>query len=305
MKIVIALGGNALGQTVDEQKQNAHLTAQKICEIIKEGHDVIISHGNGPQVGLINLAFSEGKKVNAKVYDMPFSECGAMSQGYIGYHLQNALQNELDKEGINKKVATIITQVEVDKDDKAFLDPTKPIGSFYSKEEALKLGYPVKEDSGRGYRRVIASPKPVRIIEIDAINSLVNNGIIVIACGGGGIPVINNNGIYQGIDAVIDKDYASSKLASQVEADILLILTAVPCASVNYGQESQRPILNASFKEMEQYNQEGHFKAGSMKPKVEASIDFVKGGVNRKAIITSIEDASKALQGLSGTTIHY
>ena len=305
MKIVIALGGNALGQTVDEQKQNAHLTAQKICQIIKEGHDVIISHGNGPQVGLINLAFSEGKKVNAKVYDMPFSECGAMSQGYIGYHLQNALQNELDKEGINKKVATIITQVEVDKDDKAFLDPTKPIGSFYSKEEALKLGYPVKEDSGRGYRRVIASPKPVRIIEIDAINSLVNNGIIVIACGGGGIPVINNNGIYQGIDAVIDKDYASSKLASQVEADILLILTAVPCASVNFGQESQRPVLNASFKEMEQYNQEGHFKAGSMKPKVEASIDFVKGGVNRKAIITSIEDASKALQGLSGTTIHY
>ena len=304
MKIVIALGGNALGNSVAEQKENAALTAKKIVEIIKMGHDVIVSHGNGPQVGLINLAFSEGKKVNPKVYDMPFSECGAMSQGYIGYHLQNAIANELANNHLDKKVVSLITQVEVDKDDKAFLDPTKPIGSFYSKEEAKSLGYPVKEDAGRGYRRVIASPKPVKIIESEQINTLVNNGFIVVACGGGGIPVINNNGRLEGIDAVIDKDYASAKLADEINADCLLILTAVDYALINFGLPNEEKLTNVTVAKMEEYNLQGHFKAGSMKPKVEASIDFVKGGNNRKAIITSIEAASKSLKGLSGTIIH-
>ena len=304
MKIVIALGGNALGNSVAEQKRNATLTAKKIVEIIKEGHDVIITHGNGPQVGLINLAFSEGKKVNPKVYDMPFSECGAMSQGYIGYHLQNAIDNELAINNINKKVVSLITQVEVNKDDPAFLDPSKPIGSFYSKDEALKLGYPVKEDAGRGYRRVIASPRPVRIIESEQINSLVNNGFIVVACGGGGIPVINNNGNLEGIDAVIDKDYASSKLADEINADYLLILTAIDNAMINFGMPNEEKLTNVTVSKIEEYNLQGHFKSGSMKPKVEASIDFVNGGKNRIAIITSIEEASNALKGLSGTTIH-
>ena len=304
MKIVIALGGNALGNSVAEQKRNAALTAKKIVEIIKEGYDVIISHGNGPQVGLINLAFSEGKKVNPKVYDMPFSECGAMSQGYIGYHLQNAIANELTLNNINKKVVSLITQVEVDKNDPAFLDPTKPIGSFYSKEEAASLGYPVKEDAGRGYRRVIASPKPVRIIESEQINNLVNNGFIVVACGGGGIPVINSNGKLEGIDAVIDKDYASAKLADEINADYLLILTAVDYAMINFGLPNEEKLTDVTVSKIEEYNLQGHFKSGSMKPKVEASIDFVKGGKNRMAIITSIEEASNALKGLSGTTIH-
>ena len=304
MKIVIALGGNALGNSVAEQKRNAALTAKKIVEIIKEGYDVIISHGNGPQVGLINLAFSEGKKVNPKVYDMPFSECGAMSQGYIGYHLQNAIANELTLNNINKKVVSLITQVEVDKNDPAFLDPTKPIGSFYSKEEAASLGYPVKEDAGRGYRRVIASPKPVRIIESEQINNLVNNGFIVVACGGGGIPVINSNGKLEGIDAVIDKDYASAKLADEINADYLLILTAVDYAMINFGLPNEEKLTDVTASKIEEYNLQGHFKSGSMKPKVEASIDFVKGGKNRIAIITSIEAASKSLKGLSGTTIH-
>lgn len=304
MKVVIALGGNALGQTVEEQKTNARITAKGIVDIIKDGHDVIITHGNGPQVGLINLAFSEAKKANNKVCEMPFSECGAMSQGYIGYHLQNAIQNELNEAKINKNVTCVITQVLVSLDDEAFKNPTKPIGSFYSKDEAMKLPYPVKEDAGRGYRRVIASPKPVRIIEVEQINSLVNAGFVVIACGGGGIPVIEEKGILKGIDAVIDKDYASSKLASEVNADALLILTAVDHVSINFNKENEKALTNVSIEEMEKYNLEGHFYAGSMKPKVEASIDFVKGNNNHLAIITSIDQASKALKGLSGTKIH-
>ena len=304
MKVVIALGGNALGLSVEEQKANARLTAKMIVDIIKMGHKVVVTHGNGPQVGLINLAFSEGKKLNDKVTNMPFSECGAMSQGYIGYHLQNAIQNELIANHLSKQVVSLITQVEVSKNDKAFLDPTKPIGSFYTKEEASLLPFPTKEDAGRGYRRVIASPKPQSILEKEQIECLIENGFVVIACGGGGIPVVNNNGIYEGIDAVIDKDYASSKLASSINADILLILTAVNNVSINFNKENEEKIIEASVSEMIEYNKQGHFASGSMKPKVEASIDFVNGNKNRKAIITSIEEASRALQGYSGTTIH-
>ena len=303
MRIVIALGGNALGNTPQEQKANAILTAKKIVPIIKDGHEVIITHGNGPQVGLINLAFTEGNKVNDRVYEMPFSECGAMSEGYIGYHLQNSLQNELRKEGINKGVVSVVTQVEVDINDPAFKNPTKPIGSFYSKKDALKLPFPVKEDAGRGYRRVIASPKPVKVLEEDAIKDLIKSGNIVIACGGGGIPVIKNGDLYQGIDAVIDKDFASSKLASDIKSDYLLILTAVSNVAINFNKPDQIYLDEVSLDTVIKYNEEGHFLSGSMKPKVEASIEFIKNNPKGVAIITSIEEAYDALLGKSGTRI--
>ena len=303
MKVVIALGGNALGNSPSEQKEIVKQTAKYIIPIIKAGYQVIVTHGNGPQVGLINLAFEEGKKNNSKVYEMPFSECGAMSQGYIGYHLQNALKNELDRQGIDKKVVTIITQVEVDKNDTAFKNPTKPIGSFYSKEDAEKMPYIMKEDAGRGYRRVIASPKPQKIIEENQIKTLIENGFIVISCGGGGIPVIKQDDNYIGVDAVIDKDFASSKLADEINSDYLLILTAIDSVCINYKQPDEKRLSAVKVAEMEEYNSQGHFYAGSMKPKVEASIDFVKKGESRTAIITSIDKAYDALMGKAGTII--
>ena len=306
MRVVIALGGNALGNDPITQKRNAIISAQNLVPIIKAGYEVVITHGNGPQVGLINLAFTEGNSVNEKVYSMPFAECGAMSEGYIGYHLQNALVNELRKEGIDSSVVSVVTQVEVDKDDEAFQKPTKPIGSFYSREEAMeisrKMGYTMKEDSGRGYRRVIASPKPIRIVEEEAIRNLVEAKNIVIAVGGGGIPVINTNNGYEGIDAVIDKDFASSKLASDIHADYLLILTAVPNAVINFNKENAEALGDVTVDEITKYNVLGHFGSGSMKPKVEASIAFAKnGGIS---IITTIENAYDALLGKCGTRIH-
>lgn len=303
MRIVIALGGNALGNTPETQKEMASLTAKKIVPIIKAGHEVIITHGNGPQVGLINLAFSVGHKNDEKVYTMPFSECGAMSQGYIGYHLQNALQNELASQGIKKNVVTIVTQVEVDPNDIAFSNPTKPIGSFYTKEEAEKMPYCMKEDAGRGYRRVVPSPTPKKVIEQNTIESLIENGNIVITCGGGGIPVVRKNGKLIGVDAVIDKDFVSSVLASSINSDYLLILTAVNNVAINYNTKNQKDLKVVTVKEMEKYNNEGHFYAGSMKPKVEACIDFVKNNNNSIAIITSIDEAYEALMGIKGTKI--
>lgn len=303
MKVVIALGGNALGNSPQEQKEIVKTTAKYIVPIIKEGYEVILTHGNGPQVGLINLAFEEGKKNNSKVYEMPFSECGAMSQGYIGYHLQNALQNELKAQGINKNVISLITQVEVDEKDSAFENPTKPIGSFYSKEDAEKMPYQMKEDAGRGYRRVIASPKPKKILEENTIKNLIDNKFMVITCGGGGIPVINKDGKYVGVDAVIDKDFASSKLADEINSDILLILTAVEQVCINYNTENEKKLSDVTIAQMEEYNKQGHFHAGSMKPKVEASLEFVKAKSGRTAIITSIDKAVEALKGTSGTRI--
>lgn len=301
MKIVIALGGNALGQKVDEQIVNCKLTAKYLLPIIKDGHQVIITHGNGPQVGLINLAFDEGKKQNNKVYDMGFSECGAMSQGYIAYHLINALRNQAIKDNVNVNFSSVITHVLVDKNDEAFNNPTKPIGSFYTKEEAEKLPYITKEDSGRGYRRVIASPKPLKIIEEKDILNLINLNSIVICCGGGGIPVIKENGSYQGIDAVIDKDFASSKLASDIDADMLLILTAIENAKINFGKENEKSLHFISKNEIIKYLNNNEFKAGSMKPKVEACINFVKD--NKVAIITNIENAYLATKKEKGTII--
>ena len=306
MRVIIALGGNALGNDPITQKENAIAAARSLIPIIKAGYEVVITHGNGPQVGLINLAFTEGNKVNDKVYFMPFAECGAMSEGYIGYHLQNALVNELRKDGINNTVVSLTTQVEVDINDQAFLNPTKPIGSFYSREEAMEIsknyGYTMKEDSGRGYRRVVASPKPLHIVEEEAILDLIKSHNIVIACGGGGIPVIKKDGNYVGVDAVIDKDFASSKLAMDIHGDYLLILTAVPYASINFHKENEEPLFDVTVDEVTKYNVLGHFGSGSMKPKIEASIAFAKsGGVS---IITSIENAYEALLGKKGTRIH-
>lgn len=307
MKIVIALGGNALGNSPKEQLELVKISAVPIVDLIEEGHDIVIAHGNGPQVGMINNAFEESKKVSENIPLVPFAECNAMSQGYIGYHLQNAIKDELVKRKINKSIATIVTQVIVDKNDKAFLKPTKPIGSFYTKEEAEELaintGYTFVEDAGRGYRRVVASPKPIEIVEIDIVKTLVKNNHIVISVGGGGIPVYKNGEELVGIDAVIDKDFASSKLAEQIDADYLIILTAVDQVAINFGKENEEWLSNINIKELDQYIKEGHFAPGSMLPKIEAARDFAISKKGRKALITSLEKASLGIKGKTGTII--
>ena len=303
MKIVIALGGNALGIDPAEQMANVNKCVQNILPLIKENHDIIITHGNGPQVGLINKAFEEAKRIDDTMPVMPFPECGAMSQGYIGYHLASSLQNLLRKENINKNVVSIVTQVEVDPNDVAFLNPTKPIGSFLTKEEALKLPYPVMEDSGRGYRRVIASPKPKRVLESAIINDLAGSAI-VITVGGGGIPVAFKDGKMEGIAAVIDKDFASAVLASDIGADRLIILTQVEHVKINFRKENEEDLFKVPVSLLSKYNEEGHFMKGSMKPKVEACIEFLKGHKERVAIITSIDQAEKAINGDGGTYIY-
>ena len=306
-KIVIALGGNALGKTPEEQLKLVQNTAKSIVEIVKEGHEVIIAHGNGPQVGMINLAMDFACENNAGTPNMPFAECGAMSQGYIGYHLQQSISEELRKNNINKDCVTLITQVEVDKNDKAFNNPTKPVGMFYSKEDALKIekekGYTFVEDAGRGYRRVVPSPKPINIIELNVIKQLIENNNIVIAVGGGGIPVIKTENGYVGTDAVIDKDLSSAKLATQLNADILLILTAVDKVYINYNKENQKSLDEITLEEAQKYIEEGQFAKGSMLPKVEACMNFVKSYPEGKARITSLDNAREALLGKTGTVI--
>jgi carbamate kinase len=298
MKVVIALGGNALGKTPQEQLNLVKETAIPIVDLIEEGNDVIIAHGNGPQVGMIN---KEMEHVN-----MPFPECGAMSQGYIGYHLQNAIKNELLKRKIEKNVVSLITQVEVSKDDPGFINPTKPIGDFMTYEAAKELvdtlGYTIVEDSGRGYRRVVASPKPIDIVEKEVINTLVQNGTVVITVGGGGIPVYQDNG-YKGIPAVIDKDFASSKLAELLDADALCILTAVEYVAINFGKPNQQNLKDITVAELNQLIDEGHFAKGSMLPKVEAAISFVNKTDNKVAMIASLEHAKDALNFKTGTII--
>ena len=306
-KIVIALGGNALGKTPEEQLKLVQNTAKSIVEIVKEGHEVIIAHGNGPQVGMINLAMDFACENNAGTPNMPFAECGAMSQGYIGSHLQQSISEELRKNNINKDCVTLITQVEVDKNDKAFNNPTKPVGMFYSKEDALKIekekGYTFVEDAGRGYRRVVPSPKPINIIELNVIKQLIENNNIVIAVGGGGIPVIKTENGYVGTDAVIDKDLSSAKLATQLNADILLILTAVDKVYINYNKENQESLDEITLEKAQKYIEEGQFAKGSMLPKVEACMNFVKSYPEGKAIITSLDNAREALLGKTGTVI--
>lgn len=304
-KIVIALGGNALGNTPAEQLELVRQTAKPIVDLIEEGNQVVIAHGNGPQVGMINLGMATAAEAKAIKSDMPFPECGAMSQGYIGFHLQNSIANEMHARGIKKNVATVVTQVLVDEKDPAFSNPTKPIGAFYDKETAERIaaekGYAIKEDAGRGYRRVVASPKPVDVVEKEMVNELVDNGDIVITVGGGGIPVINKGGRLTGVPAVIDKDFASAKLAELIQADMLIILTAVDRVAINWGKPDQKSLEAMTVAEAEKYCGEGHFAPGSMLPKVQAAMAFAKDG--GLAIIASLENAVAALKGESGTRI--
>lgn len=305
-KVVIALGGNALGNNLEEQMVAVRSTAKAIIDLIEDGNEVIVSHGNGPQVGMINLAMTELGKNYPNYSLCPMSVCVAMSQGYIGYDLQNALREELLERGINKSVSTIITQVEVDKNDAAFTNPTKPIGGFMTKEEAdlmVQKGENVIEDAGRGYRRVVASPKPKSIVEIETIKTLADAGHVVVACGGGGIPVIKNDGKLKGVDAVIDKDFVSCELAKELDADCLIILTAVEKAAINYGKENERWLDDVTVEEMKKYVDEGHFAPGSMKPKVEAAIDFAESKEGRVSLITLLEKAKDGIAGKTGTRI--
>lgn len=304
-KIVIALGGNALGNTPEEQLKLITGTATSIVDLIEQGNDVVIAHGNGPQVGMINLGMSTAAEAGAIKAAMPFPECGAMSQGYIGYHLQNGIHNEMQKRGINKCVATIVTQVLVDEKDPAFQKPSKPIGAFYTKEQAEKIheekGYTMVEDAGRGYRQVVPSPKPVDVIEKEAVKTLISAGHVVITVGGGGIPVIEKDGKLVGTPAVIDKDFASAKLAELIDADMLIILTAVDRVAINWGKPDQKSLEHMTVAEAEQYCKEGHFAPGSMLPKVQAAISFAKSG--HKTIIASLENAKDAIVGKSGTAV--
>ena len=305
--IVVALGGNALGKNPQEQIQKVKHAVKPIVELVKAGNEVILAHGNGPQVGMINLSFETSNAVSNSNPAMPFPECGAMSQGYIGYHLQNALLTELKNQNMSQQVATIITQVEVDEHDEAFLNPTKPIGSFYdeasAKEFAKTKGYDMVEDAGRGYRRVVPSPKPVNVVEIDIIRTLVNAGHLVITVGGGGIPVIKEGNKFKGVPAVIDKDFASSKLADLLNADMLIILTAVDKVKINYNKPNESSLDNVTTKDLDKYMEEGHFLKGSMLPKIEAAKAFVSGKNGRIAIIASLEEAREAILGNAGTRI--
>ncbi|UHR03380.1 carbamate kinase [Peptoniphilus sp. GNH] len=305
-KIVLALGGNALGNTPEEQKAAVKITAKAIVDLVLKKNKVIISHGNGPQVGMIKLAMDTASKSETNTELMPFPECGAMSQGYIGYHLQNAIENELRSRKMDETVASIITQTLVDKDDPAFKNPTKPIGAFYTKEEADKLkdkGFVIKEDAGRGYRRVVPSPKPYDIVEKKSIELLYKNGIIVIAAGGGGVPVIDKGDFLEGVDAVIDKDFTSAKLAELVDADILIILTAIEKVAIKFGRPNQEFLSELSPKKAEEYLRAEEFAEGSMKPKIEAALEFVKSKKGRQALITSLEKALEGLEGKTGTWI--
>ena len=304
-KIVIALGGNALGNTPEEQLELGARTAKPIVDLIEQGNQVVIAHGNGPQVGMINLGMSSAAQANVIRASMPFPECAAMSQGYIGFHLQNRIGNELAARGLKKEIVTLVTQVLVNEDDPGFSNPTKPIGSFYSREDAERIeaekGYRMVEDGGRGYRRVVPSPKPVDVIEKETVAELMESGSIVITVGGGGIPVIRKEGKLEGIAAVIDKDFASAKLAELIHADMLFILTAVDRVAINWGKPDQKALSQMTIREAEQYCREGHFAPGSMLPKVQAAVSFAKTGGT--ATIASLDKAVLALKGISGTRI--
>ena len=306
-RLVIALGGNALGKTPEEQLQLVKNTASTIVDLVEEGYDVVVGHGNGPQVGMINLAMEFSANNGGKTPYMPFPECGAMTQGYIGYHLQQAIQRELNKRGIKKPCASVITQTVVSKDDKAFVHPTKPVGSFYSKEEADKIaeekGWTFVEDAGRGYRRVVPSPIPERIVELDLVEQLVNAHNIVITVGGGGIPVIEEDDGVTGVAAVIDKDRASARLALDLKADMLVILTAVEQVAINFNKPDQKNLSEISIAEANEYIAQGQFAPGSMLPKVQSCIMYLENTENGRALITSLEKAKEALQGKTGTII--
>ncbi|WP_324825049.1 carbamate kinase [Sinanaerobacter sp. ZZT-01] len=306
-KLVIALGGNALQDskgpaTAEAQLDVVKRTCEYIAEIVKKGHEIAIVHGNGPQVGRILLASETAKDVTPA---MPFDVCGAMSQGYIGYHIQQGLKQSLKKIGKDIPVVTLVTQMVVDKEDPGFKNPTKPIGPFYSEAEAKEMeakGYNMKEDAGRGFRRVVASPIPSKICEIDSVNRLWNSTIVV-TCGGGGIPVVETEQGLEGVAAVIDKDFAAELLAEQTGADALMILTEVEQVAINFNKPDQKNLAELTVEEAEKYIEEGHFAPGSMLPKVQAAVKFAKANPGKKAIITSLYKAVDALEGKTGTVI--
>ena len=308
-RIVIALGGNALGKNLHEQMTAVQTTAKAIADLIEDGHEVVIAHGNGPQVGMIQNAFAAYHKQEAKSDVMPLSVCVAMSQGYIGYDLQNQIGEELDRRGVDVHVATVLTQVAVDPADPAFQHPTKPIGAFMTEEEAKKLaaekGIDVAEDAGRGWRQVVASPKPTEIIEIHTIQALMAQKHAVIAAGGGGIPVIWENRYHlKGVPAVIDKDFASECMAEQLDADMLIILTAVEKVAVNYRKENEAWLSELTPELAKQYEAEGQFAPGSMLPKVQAAVKFAESKPGRTALITLLEKARDGIAGKTGTLVH-
>lgn len=312
-RIVVALGGNALQANPKDTSAEAQLktcleTSKAIADLIEDGNEVIIAHGNGPQVGQIIATYEAANSVDPSKPVMPFPECGAMSQGYIGYHLQQSIRQELVKRGIKKQVAAVITQVVVDKNDPGFKNPSKPVGSFFTKDQAEVLmkekGYVMKEDAGRGWRRVVASPMPVSVVEEGIIKSLVDGGHVVITVGGGGVPVIEKeNGSLEGVPAVIDKDLASEKIAELLNADKFLMLTAVEKISLNYNKPNQRDLSVMTVKEAEEYMLEGHFAPGSMLPKVKAAVMFAASKQGRESIVTSLGKARDALKGQTGTKI--
>ena len=306
-KVVIALGGNALGKDVEEQKEAVAKTAKVIVDLAQQGLDIIVTHGNGPQVGMIQNAMDNLVVMHENYKQVPLPTSVAMSQGYIGIDLQNAIKYELYSRNIEGKVSTILAQVEVDKNDPAFENPTKPIGRFLSKEEAEENeanGVRCMEDAGRGYRVVVASPMPQRIRELETIKTLVNAGHIVITCGGGGIPVISENGKLVGVNAVIDKDNASSLLAAQLGADYLVILTAVEKVAINFGKENQEWLSDLTVEQAKEYIAEEQFAKGSMLPKIEAAIRFAESGEGRRTLITLLDKAAEGIAGKTGTVIH-
>lgn len=308
-RLVVALGGNALGNTPGEQREAVTRVAKTVADLLDGGAEVVLTHGNGPQVGMIHLAFEIASGKGEKIPPMPLAESTAMSEGYIGYHLQNALSSEFEARRMNRVAVSLITQVEVEENDPAFRDPKKPIGAFYSAEEAARFreehpGAVLKEDAGRGYRRMVASPKPRHITELVAIRQLLAAGVTVIACGGGGVPVVRGaDGKLHGTDAVIDKDLSAERLAEELGADALLILTAVDRVKLHFGTPEERAVEEMTAGEARRYVTEGHFAPGSMLPKVEAAIAFAESAKGRHAIIASLEKAPEALTGTSGTLI--
>ena len=308
-RIVIALGGNALGKNLPEQMKAVKHTARAIVDLIEQGNEVVVAHGNGPQVGMIQEAMTQLTRSDPEKYiPCPLSVCVAMSQGYIGYDLQNALREEMLDRGIDVGAATVLTQVEVDPNDPAFANPTKPIGSFMTREEAERMiaerGYDVVEDAGRGYRRVVASPKPAGIVELDTIRSLVETNHVVIACGGGGIPVFRTEGNHlKGAAAVIDTDFAAARLAEQLDADFLVILTAVEKVAVNFGKPDQQWLDELTPETAARYIAEGQFAPGSMLPKVEAALAFAQSGEGRSSLITLLDRAADGIAGKTGTIV--
>ena len=307
-RIVVALGGNALGNTPAEQREKAAGAAETLVGLIEQGHDIVVTHGNGPQVGMINLGMSHAAKSGVIKAEIPFPECGAMSQGYIGYHLQNAILRCLREKGLPGKVCTVVTQVEVDREDPAFEKPCKPVGAFYTEAEAaarMDAGDGIyREDAGRGWRKVVPSPLPVDIVEKESVLSLLRGGFVVVACGGGGIPVVKKGeGDYEGMAAVIDKDFASECLAEVCDADFLFILTAVDRVYVNYNRPDQRELKKMTADEAERWADEGQFAPGSMLPKVQAAVKFVRSKPGRRAVICSLEKATLAISGESGTLV--